>query len=461
MSGVHGVRLPLGASPTRTAAAIRRARTGAVAGLALVAAAAPLLAQAPATETALAITGARVVTVSGPTLEQATVVVAGGHIAAVGPDVTVPAGATVIDGAGKTVYPGLIDGLTTLGLTEIGSVAGSVDVREVGDVNPHAEAWIAVHPHSELIPVARANGLTVALTAPEGGLISGQSALIRLTGSTPDALRLRAPAAMHMVYPSGRPAFDFTRMFEPPEEKTFEERQKDKKKQQQQSLERLARLLEEAKVYAAAVEAARAGKAPLPDPDLARAALAPAARGELPVVMRADAEDDIRGAVAFAAEHGLKLIVAGGLEAWRCAELLAEKQVPVLVQVDRLPRRDADPYDAAYANAAKLHAAGAPFAIVSDDASNARNLPYEAAMAMAFGLPRETALRAITLAPAEIFGVADQIGSIEPGKAANLVVTNGDILDHRTAVTHVLIDGVPQSLETRHTRLYEQFKLRP
>lgn len=433
----------------------------ATAGAALLALATTLFAQAPAAETTLAITGARVVTVSGATLERATVVVAGARIAAVGPDAAVPAGATVIDGAGKTVYPGLVDGLTTLGLTEIGSVPGSVDVSEVGDVNPHAEAWVAVHPHSELIPVARANGITVALAAPEGGLLSGQSALIRLAGSTPDALKLRAPAAMHAVYPSGRPAFDFSRLFEPPEEKTFEERQKEKKKNQEQELRKLARLLAEAKAYAAAVEAARDGRAPAPEPDLARRALGPVARGELPFVMRAETEDEIRGAVAFAAEHGLKLVVAGGLEAWRCAELLAEKQVPVLVKVDRLPQREKDAYDAAYANAARLHAAGARFAIVSDDASNSRNLPYEAAMAMAFGLPREAALRAITLSPAEIFGVADQLGSLEPGKLANLVVTNGDILDHRTAVTHVLIDGVPQSLETRHTRLYEQFKLRP
>lgn len=409
----------------------------------------------------LAIRGGRIVTVSGPTIEKGTVLVSGGKITAVGADLAVPAGATIIDATGKTVYPGLIDGLTTLGLTEIGSVAGSVDTSEVGDVNPHAKAWIAVHPHSELIPVARANGLTAALVAPQGGLISGQSALIRLTGTTPDALTLQTPVGMHVSYPTGRPPFNFARIFEEPELKTFEERQKEKKKNQEKDLNRLKNLLEEAKAYGAALDAAKAGKIAAPKPDLPMEALAPAARGVIPVIVRADTEEDIRGAVKFAEERGLKLIVAGGLEAWRCALLLKQRDVPVLINVDRLPRKESDPYDAAYANAGLLHQAGVRFAIVSDDASQARNLPYEAAMARAYGLPADAALRAITLSPAEIFGVAARMGSLSPGKDANLVVATGDIMDHRTQVTHVLIDGVPQSLETRHTRLYEQFKGRP
>jgi imidazolonepropionase-like amidohydrolase len=174
--------------------------------------------------------------------------------------------------------------------------------------------------------------------------------------------------------------------------------------------------------------------------------------------MRADTEEDIRGAVAFASQHGVKLVIAGGLEAWRCADLLKQKDVAVLTNVDRLPRRRSDAYDAAYANPAALHRAGVRFAIVSDDASQSRNLPYEAAMARAFGLPAEAALRAITLSPAEIFGVADRIGSITVGKAANLFLATGDVMDARVTVTDVFIDGVPQSLETRHTRLYREFK---
>jgi imidazolonepropionase-like amidohydrolase len=416
-----------------------------------------LLAIAPAAAVAdgvIAIQGGRVYTVSGDVLEHATVLISGGKIMAVGAAIEIPPGATVIDAAGQSVYPGLIDGLTTLGLTEIGSVPGSVDTTEVGDVNPQAQAWVAVHPETELIPVARANGVTAAVAAPAGGLVSGQSALIRLAGATPDALTVKTPAAMHVVYPTGRPAFDIARLFEEPELKTFEERQKDKKKNQEKDLRRLANLLEDARAHRAALDIpSRAPKV-----DLALEALAPVARGEVPMVIRADAEADIRGAVAFARERGLKLIVSGGLDAWRCVDALKAADAAVLVEVDRLPRREADPYDAAYANPAALQRAGVRFAIVSDDASMSRNLPYQAAMARAFGLSADAALRAITLSPAEIFGVADRMGSIDVGKDANLFVATGDVMDHRTSVTHVFIDGVLQSLETRHTRLYDAFK---
>jgi len=406
----------------------------------------------------LAIRGARIVTVSGPVIEKGTVVVQQGRIVAVGPDVPVPAGATVLDGSGKTLYPGLVDALTTLGLAEVASVQATVDTTEVGDMNPHARAWVALHPDSELIPVARANGVTTVLSAPAGGLVSGQSALVRLAGTTPAAMVVKAPAALHAVYPSGRPAFDVARLFEEPELKTLSERLKDQEKNQKKALDRLANLLAEAKADAAArADAAR----PAPKTSMALEALAPFARGEAPFVMRADDEDDIRAAVRFASENGLKLVIAGGLEAWRCAELLKEKDVAVLLKVLRLPSRESDPYDAAYANAAALHRAGVRFAIVSDDSESVRNLPYEAAMAAAYGLPEAAALRAITLSPAEIFGAADKIGSIEPGREANLVLTNGDILDTRTQVTHVFIGGTAQSLETRHTRLYDRYKERP
>jgi imidazolonepropionase-like amidohydrolase len=416
-------------------------------------AAAALAADAPR---AIAIRGARLVTVSGSVIDKGTIVLAGGKIVALGADAAVPADAEVVDGTGQTVYPGLVNGLTTLGLTEIGSVPGSVDTTEAGDINPQARAWLAVQPHSELIPIARANGTTVVLTAPQGGLVSGQSALLRLAGSTPEALTVKQPVAMHMVYPTGRPAFSLARLFEDPELKTFEERVKDRRLNQEKELRRLGNLIEDAR----ALGQRRAANVPS-DVDLPEEALGAVARGELPVVMRADAEDDIRGAVRFAGEHGLKLIIAGGLEAWRCADLLKEKGVPVLLQVDRLPLRESDRYDASYTNPSALHRAGVRFAIVSDDAADSRNLPYEAAMARAYGLPAEVALRAITLAPAEIFGVADRVGSLAVGKDADVFVATGDIMDTRTQVTHVFVDGAPQSLETRHTRLYREFKDRP
>ena len=418
-----------------------------------VMAAAALAADAPRP---IAIRGARIVTVSGPVIEKGTIVLSGGKIVAVGENAAIPGVAEVIDGTGKTVYPGLINGLTTLGLTEIGSVPGSVDTTETGDINPQARAWLAVQPHSDLIPIARANGVTVVLTAPQGGLVSGQSALLRLAGTTPEALTVKQPAAMHMVYPTGRPVFNLARLFEEPELKTFEDRVKDRRQNQEKELRRLGNLIEDAR----ALGQRRGANVPS-DVDLAEEALGAVARGELPVVMRADAEDDIRGAVRFAGEHGLKLIIAGGLEAWRCADLLKEKDVPVLLQVDRLPLRESDRYDASFTNPSALHRAGVRFAIVSDDAADTRNLPYEAAMARAYGLPADVALRAITLSPAEIFGVADRMGALAVGKDADVFVATGDIMDTRTQVTHVFVDGAPQSLETRHTRLYREFKDRP
>ena len=429
-----------------------KARFSMSALLSLMAAAA-LAADAPRP---IAIRGARIVTVSGPVIEKGTIVLSGGKIVAVGENAAIPGVAEVIDGTGKTVYPGLINGLTTLGLTEIGSVPGSVDTTETGDINPQARAWLAVQPHSDLIPIARANGVTVVLTAPQGGLVSGQSALLRLAGTTPEALTVKQPAAMHMVYPTGRPVFNLARLFEEPELKTFEDRVKDRRQNQEKELRRLGNLIEDAR----ALGQRRGANVPS-DVDLAEEALGAVARGELPVVMRADAEDDIRGAVRFAGEHGLKLIIAGGLEAWRCADLLKEKDVPVLLQVDRLPLRESDRYDASFTNPSALHRAGVRFAIVSDDAADTRNLPYEAAMARAYGLPADVALRAITLSPAEIFGVADRMGALAVGKDADVFVATGDIMDTRTQVTHVFVDGAPQSLETRHTRLYREFKDRP
>jgi imidazolonepropionase-like amidohydrolase len=416
---------------------------------------------ARAADDVVALVGGRIEPVSAPAIERGTLVIAGGKIAAVGASLVPPAGARIVDVSGQVVYPGLIDALTRIGLVEISAVVASNDSREMGEINPQAQAWIALNAHSETIPVARANGLTAVLSAPEGGLISGQSAFIHLTGTTPDALTLKTPAALHMVYPSGEPAPERGQA-EPPEPKTFEERVKDKQKNQEKELRRLANLVEEARAYGGALDAAKAGTLPAPKPDLVMAALVPAARGTLPVVMHAEREADIRGAVAFAEQQHLKLIVAGGLEAWRCADLLHSKDVPVLLPVLVLPARESDDYDAAYANAARLHAAGVRFAIVTDDeASNARNLPYHAAMARAFGLPADVALRAITLSPAEIFGLGARLGSLTIGKEADVTVSSGDIMDARSQVTHVFIAGREQSLETRHTRLYKAFKDRP
>jgi imidazolonepropionase-like amidohydrolase len=383
----------------------------------------------------IAITGARIVTVSGPTIERGTIVLAGGRIAAVGADVGVPAGATVIDGSGKTVYPGLIDGLTTLGLTEIGSVAGSVDTSEVGDVNPHAKAWIAVHPHSDLIPVARANGVTTVLAGFEGSLVSGQSAIIHLDGWTPREMSVRDAAALHVTFPNVPAEIEKLK-----DEPLYKE---------------LRGVFEAAQRYDMALS--RGSKV---DRDLKLEAMRPYVRGERPVVIRAYGVREIRAAVAFGEEFKLKIVLRGATEAWKVATLLAEKKVPVLIESLGLPVQRHDPYDTGYSNAARLHKAGVRFAIVSDEPSNVRNLPYHAGMAVAYGLPPDEALKAITIYPAQIFGVDHEIGSLEEGKVADFVVTTGDPLEIVTDVVYVFIAGRPSSLVTRHTLLYEKFRAR-
>jgi imidazolonepropionase-like amidohydrolase len=413
-------------------------------------------AAASADDAPIVLRGGRIVTVSGDVIDGGSVVIAGGKIAAVGRDVVPPAGATTVDVTGKWIYPGLLDGLGTLGLVEISSVPGSVDSSELGSMNPNAKAWVALNPHSELIPVARAGGVTSALAAPTGGLVSGQSAVIHLSGSTPEQMTVRAAAALHAVYPSGDSDDDADG--DGSDDAPYAERQKRRTEKQKKALDQLSGRLEDAKAYAAAVEASAAGKAARPKPDAVLEALAPAARGTQPFVMRADKEDDIRGAVAFATARGLKLVLSGGLEAWRAADVLKEKNVPVLIKVLRLPRRRSDPYDSAYANAAILAKAGVRVGIVTDDDTFSRNLAAEAAMAHAYGLPAAAALRAITLSPAEILGVADRVGSLEAGKSADVIVASGDILDLRTQVEAVYVGGVRQSVDTRHTRLYEQFK---
>jgi imidazolonepropionase-like amidohydrolase len=274
-------------------------------------------------------------------------------------------------------------------------------------------------------------------------------------------MTVKRGAALHVVYPSGRPPAETPSPAEEPDKKGLRERQKERKESQRKQLERLRGLLEDGRAHAAALKAAGDGHAERPKPDAVLEALAPAAQREMPVILRANSEEEIRGAVAFAEARGLDLVVAGGLEAWRCVELLKQRDVAVLLNVLRLPQRRSDPYDAAFANAALLHRAGVRFAIVTDDESNSRNLPYQAAMARAYGLPADAALRAITLSPAEILRVADRLGSIEVGKDANLVIASGDLMDARTRVEAVFIDGMEQPLETRHTRLYEQFRERP
>ncbi|MEX2175819.1 MAG: amidohydrolase family protein [Pirellulaceae bacterium] len=393
----------------------------------------------------VALTGATIHPVSGPAIEQGTLVFAEGKIAAVGKDVKIPDGAEVIDLAGQHVYPALFDALTDLGLVEISSVRATLDTDETGQLNPNVRAIVAVNPDSELIPVARSNGVLLALATPSGSLMSGRSAVIQLDGWTWEDMALAGDTALHIEWP------------QPPRPRRRGDDEPAAASRADQAVERLRTALDDARAYAAS----RAADANFPR-DARWEALQDVLAGKLPIVVHADDARQINAAVAFVREEKLKLIIAGGYDAASCAALLKQYDVPVIVGgVYRLPRRRGDDYDAPYTLPARLQAAGLRYCISSQDrhgASSVRNLPYHAATAVAYGLAADEALKAITLYPAQILGVSSRVGSLEVGKDATLFVSDGDPLSTPTQVTRAWIGGRKVELNDRHKRLYRKYE---
>ena len=405
-----------------------------------------------------AIRNARIVTVSGADIENGTVVIRDGKIEAVGANVTVPAGAQTIDGTGLSVYPGMIDAGTNMGLVEVPQGAnGTVDTSEVGDLNPNAKAITAVNPHSAHIAVTRVEGITSTLSAPTGGLISGQAALINLLGTAQKEMAVAPNAALVINYPrlgGGGGGFGgFQQPTNLTETLTANERR----------VEEIRKMLRDAEAYGRAQDAYERDKSlPRPDRNVVLEPLVPYARGEQPVIFRADREAEIRGAIKFAEEMKLKPIILGGNDAWKVATLLKEKNIPVILTgIFSLPSREDDAYDVLYEQPAKLQQAGVRYAISTGDAgAEVRNLAQYAGMAAAYGLSKSDAVKSVTLYPAQIMNVADRLGSIEAGKIANLVVADGDLLEIRTRIRYLFIDGRPVVLSSRHTELNDAFKNR-
>ena len=371
----------------------------------------------------------------------------------------VPAGAQVIDATGLTVYPGMMEAGTSIGLSEIPQGAAStVDIAETGNFNPNAQAYFGINPHSAHVGVARVVGITHVLSHPTGGVIAGQAALINLAGSTVPEMAVVQNAAMLVELPrsgfGGRRGGGFAQF-------AAAQSTQDVARTRQLQLDSLRQMLKDAAAYGDVQDAYAKDKSiPRPRQDVVLAALVPAVRGAMPVLFVADRANDIREAVAFAEENKLKPIILGGRDAWQVAPYLKQHDVPVILgSVMDLPTREDDPYDVNY-SAASL--AGVRFAITSGNGgSEVRNLPYTAGMAAAFGLSKDNALKSVTLWPAQILGVGDRLGSIEPGKMANLVVTTGDLLEARTDTKYLFIDGRPVPLDTKHTDLYTKFKDRP
>ncbi|MEX0691428.1 MAG: amidohydrolase family protein [Gemmatimonadales bacterium] len=405
----------------------------------------------------VAITGGTVVTGDGQRIANATVVISGGRIQAVGAGLAAPAGAQVIDARGKFIYPGLINSRTTLGLTEISSVSGGEDDSEQGDWGPAFASIVAVNPHSELIPVTRVNGVTTVLSGPTGGRIAGMAALMDLDGWTPTEMARTALAALVVTWPQleaggggggfggggfgggGGGALTPEQIRQRGERQVWE----------------LGEYIRSARSYHE-----RAARGQMPPRDRHLEAMGPVVRGEVPMLVTANTADQIRSALAFADSLQVRLIIGGGRQAWRVAAELAQANVPVILG-SILSSPGQDPFDAIYAQPAVLARAGVRIAFASWDASNARNLPYHAQMAVAHGLSPDTALMAMTSWPAAMWGVSDDIGTIAVGKVANLFIATGDPIDVRTQVEAVFIRGRAISMESRHTILYERFRARP
>jgi hypothetical protein len=343
----------------------------------------------------------------------------------------------------------MIDAGTVLGLTELGQSRETHDYADGGDFQPDLRAAVAVNPESELIPVTRANGVLTVVTRPSGPMIAGQAALINLNGWLPKDMVVVEQLALHVDFPVDT-AFSSGDPTMPSIGRAVA------KKQREEKIRKLKDLFAEAKRY----EAGRKENANLPVvPRLE--ALLPYVRGEKPVIVTAYRKTEIQEALKLAEELKFKIILSGAVEAWKVADELKKKDIPVILgPVMTMPQDVFDCYDAPFTCAAKLHQAGVRFCIRSTGASNTRNLPYEAAMAVSYGLPPDEALKAVTLSPAQILGVSDSLGSIETGKRANLVITNGDILQPSTQVLGLFIEGKPVEPTSKHTRLFDKYRER-
>jgi imidazolonepropionase-like amidohydrolase len=399
----------------------------------------------------IALKGATIHPVSGPEIPSGTIVFDKGRITALGADAPIPQDADVIDTSGKHIYPGLISANSVLGLMEIGAARATLDIEESGTINPNVRAATSINPDSELIPVARSNGILTAHVVPEGGIVSGQSAVIRMDGWTPEEMTVRSPAAMHLRWP------DLTISRNPRSRKSVKDQQKD--------IDKAVKQIRESFQTARSYWQARKSETPDFKSDLRWEALMPVFDGKLPLFVHANTVAQIEAALAWAKEAQLKIVLVGGQDAWRMAPQLKETDTPVIITLSTaLPSRRDDGYDSAFGNAAKLHEAGVRFCMAmngrNSEAPHERNLPYEASMASAFGLPKEEALKAVTLYPAQLLGIDDQLGSLQTGKAATLIITNGDPLDFPTHVEAAYIDGRLIDLSNRQTRLRDKYKLK-
>ncbi len=387
----------------------------------------------------IAITGGTVLPVSGPRIERGTVVIKDGYIVAVGADVPIPAGAQQVDATGKWVTPGLIHPSSDLGVMqfETGAVPQTRDNVRQGDVNPSFSLVEAIEPGAITIPVGRLGGLTSAIVVPKGGLISGQAVAYDLYGERVEDMVTRVPAAMVIrLGIASKTAGGGSRAG---------------------ALQRLRRLFRDAREYERRPEEFRKAQIqPLSASEDDLAALLPVLRGEVPVLFVAQRQSDIEAALRLTREFNLKAIISGGAEAWKVAPRLAAARVPVSLE----PLSDIPTFDALEPrldNAALLRKAGVTVLIAQGDNTFGSALRFAAGNAVAHGMSWDDALAAITLWPAEAFGIADRYGSLQPGRVANVVVWSGDPLDYSSAPAQLYIRGRQVPLVSRQTELLSRY----
>lgn len=421
---------------------------------------------AAADEDSFLIRGATVHPVASAEIQNGSVLVQNGKIVGVGRNLTAPKGTRIIEGKGLHVYPGMIDSATEMGLSEISSVRESVDVGEIGKFDPQLRAEIAINPSSEHIPVTRANGITSVIALPMaaggggfgrgggGSIVTGQAALVHLDGWTWEEMEIKKSAGMGMrfpIIPAINPRFAG---FDIPGVKTYT----DAKKDYETELRELKEFFENARRY----QKAKAAKQRDFQTDLKYEAMLPVLEGKEPLIVMASREHAIRDAVQFADQQKVRVIIADPKELGKMGAELKSRNIPaILGPTLALPLHEDDPYDAAYTLPDQFYKAGVKFAFGSFDNQFARDLPYQAATAVAFGLPVDEAVKAVTLNAAQIWGVADRIGSIEEGKSADLMISDGDPLEAKTHVTQLYIKGKTVDLDNRHKRLYEKYLNRP
>lgn len=413
---------------------------------AAAASAAPAAAQVPAPPQSqpIALTGGTIHTITNGVIQNGTIVFDNGVITAVGADVAVPAGARRVDVSGRHIYPGLIDAYSAMGLQEIGAVDVTSDTNELGDFNPNVRAEVAVNPESRHIGTARSNGVLVTLTTPSGGIVSGLSAALMLDGWTWETMTLKSGAALNVNWPN-------------PNAGNARNAPRNNNQDRPDYAEQI-RGLRDMFATARAYRDAQASGMPH-DTDSRWEAMVPVVNGDIPVVVSANDIQQIQDAIAWAESEGVRIVLRGGRDALYVADHLAARRIPVLLTFSMNgPSRDWEGYDANYSLAARLHERGVPFAITGGaSAPYTHRLPYEAGVAVAFGLPVEEALRAVTIYPARIMGIDDRVGSLEVGRDATLLITTGNPLDFLAGVEQAYVQGREIDMMDIHRQLYEKY----